>query len=143
MLDTIIDGIISVMIPCVLPICIVWILNRRKFKSEQLRAEVLIKAIESNNNIDADKLADAFKKPVKSEIQIRNLRLLRGCIFSLTGLFFFMLSFIFWLMGSPTNDEPVVFPILVGSASLAIGISYLIVWKVMGKQSDCQSEKKD
>lgn len=64
------EEIIAVSIPIficvVLPISIVALVVRASINSDNKRAQVLIKAIESNCGIDADKLAEALQKPKKS-----------------------------------------------------------------------------
>ena len=76
------ESIIAVLIPIficvVLPVLIVWIVFRAAMNNDNKRAEVLIKAIEANNGIDADRLADALGKPRKTAREILNLRLLLG-----------------------------------------------------------------
>ena len=53
------ESIIAVLIPIficvVLPVLIVWIVFRATMNNDNKRAEVLIKAIEANNGIDADR----------------------------------------------------------------------------------------
>lgn len=137
------ESIIAVLIPIficvVLPVLIVWIVFRAAMNNDNKRAEVLIKAIEANNGIDADRLADALGKPRKTAREILNLRLLRGCIFSLIGLGLFATA----LLANSNDFHPdnVVFPMLVGSISFAIGLSYLIVYFVTRKQVNASSEK--
>ena len=82
--------LVPILVPlgvCVaLPVLIVWIVFRTIKNNDDKRAEVLIKAIEANNGIDADKLAEALTKPRKSPRQLLTLRLLRGCIFTFIGI---------------------------------------------------------
>ena len=54
--------LVPIAICCILPICVVWIIFHAATNGDNKRAEVLIKAIESNNGIDADRLADALAK---------------------------------------------------------------------------------
>lgn len=137
------ESIIAVLIPIficvVLPVLIVWIIFRAAMNNDNKRAEVLIKAIEANNGIDADRLADALGKPRKTARKILNLRLLRGCIFSLIGLGFFATSILANI--EELHPDNIVFPMLIGSVSLAIGASYLIVYFVTRKQVNASSEK--
>ncbi|MDE5625806.1 MAG: hypothetical protein K2I61_05755 [Muribaculaceae bacterium] len=137
------ESIIAVLIPIficvVLPVLIVWIIFRAAMNNDNKRAEVLIKAIEANNGIDADRLADALGKPRKTAREILNLRLLRGCIFSLIGLGFFATSILANI--EELHPDNIVFPMLIGSVSLAIGASYLIVYFVTRKQVNASSEK--
>lgn len=137
------EGIIATSIPIficvVLPALIVWIVFRASINNDNKRAEVLIKAIESNNGIDADRLADALAKPRKTAREILNLRLLRGCIFSFIGLGFFATAL--FANSEGIHSDNIVIPMLAGSVSLAIGVSYLIVYFVTRKQAGASSEK--
>lgn len=125
-------GIIFVCV--VLPVLIVFIVFRAAMNSDNKRAEILIKAIEQNGDVDADRLAQALEKPRKSPREVLNLRLLRGCIFSLIGLFFAVIGLVSWAQGTEFGADPVTIPLLFGGALLAVGISYLIVFFVTRRQ---------
>lgn len=116
-----------------LPVAIVAIVFATVMNSDNKRAKVLIKAIESNCVIDADKLAEALRRRKKSELEILNLRLLRGCIFSFIGLVFCIMGIIFLCTGSKFIFELITIPLVFGGASLAIGLSYLVVYFVTRK----------
>jgi len=126
--------LVPIFICVVLPVAIVLIVFLYNMNSDNKRAEVLIKAIEANKDIDTDKLAEAFSKPRRSPREILNLRLLRGSIFTLCGLGFV----IFGLVGLATDFTirmaPVMIPMIYGASCLAVGISYLIVYFVTRKQ---------
>jgi len=109
-------------------------------KEDSNRAKVLIKAIEANNNIDADNLAEALKKPRKTAREILNLRLLRGCIFSFIGLVLIIIGIVSWASGTEFEADAVTVPMVFGGASLAIGLSYMVVWFVTRKQVDKDEE---
>ena len=116
-----------------LPVLIVWIVFRAGIIADRLRSQVLIKAIESNNNIDADKLAEAMQKPRKTPAERQQMRLMRGCLFSLLGLG--ALSYAVYLMSLEREDA--TFFITAG-VCLSVGISYLVVYFIARKE-----EKKD
>lgn len=126
--------IVPIFVCVVLPVAIVAIVYAASINSDNQRSKVLIKAIESNCGIDADKLAEALQKPKKTARQILNLRLLRGCIFSLIGLALFIVGIWAFCMDLEFRSEPVLLPLLFGGSSLAIGLSYLIVYFVTRKQ---------
>lgn len=134
------EEILAVSIPIficvVLPISIVALVVKASMNSDNKRAQVLIKAIESNCGIDADKLAEALQKPKKSPREVLNLRLLRGCIFSLIGLGFSIVAILALTTKSSLYYDPAYLPIslIIGLPSLSIGISYLIVYFVTRKQ---------
>lgn len=106
--------------------------------SDNRRTQVLIKAIEANNDIDANQLAENLQKttkPKRTPQELLNLRLLRGCIFTLIGLSFLTLSLIdFFISGCIIDPRIFKSMWIFGGPSLAIGISYLIVYFVTRKQ---------
>ncbi len=125
----------------VLPVMIVWIVFRAAMNADNKRAEVLIKAIESNNGMDADKLAKSFEKRRKTPRELLNLRLLRGCIFTAVGVIFIVVGLVSWASGTEFGANPVTIPMLFGGAAFAIGISYLIVYFVTRKEVAVDTEK--
>lgn len=118
----------------VLPIAIVLIISLTKMNADNKRSQIIIKAIEANKDVDTDKLIESLKKQQKSAREILNLRLLRGCIFSLIGVFLAVIGIVNIASGSPFEADPVTVPFVFGSISLALGISYLIVFFVTRKQ---------
>lgn len=128
------QDIVSIFICAILPISIVLIIYLAQINNDNKRAKVLIKAIEANNNIDADKLAAAMQRPRKTPREIFNRRLLRGCIFSLTGLMFIISSIVTWLVGGEFNVDGVTVPMTLGGVLIAVGASYLIVCYVNREQ---------
>ena len=131
------EGILIPIFVCVvLPVSIVAIVFRASINSANKRAQVLIKAIESNCGINADKLAEALQKPKKSPREVLNLRLLRGCIFSILGLGFLVVAILSLTTKSALYYDPSYLPfsLIICIPSLAIGISYLIVYFLTRKQ---------
>ena len=124
--DILVPILVPIFLCVVLPVSIVYIVFRAAMNNDNKRAEVLIKAIEANNGIDADRLADALAKPKKTAREILNLRLLRGSIFSLIGLLFAGVGVFNYCNDS--HPDSVTVPFLCGAISLAIGIGYLIVF---------------
>ena len=65
------EGILVPIFICVvLPVAIVAIIYWERVNNDNKRTQVLIKAIEANNDIDADKLAEALAKPRKTAKEI-------------------------------------------------------------------------
>ncbi len=94
--------------------------NIRGFNQQQRQQALqstLIKAIESNCDIDADKLAEALQKPKKTALEILNLRLLRGCIFSLVGIAVCIIGIIAYSMGMEFQTDAVTVPLIFGGIS--------------------------
>ena len=121
---------------CVLPIAIVLIVSMRKKNSDDKRAEILIKAIESGEELDADKLAEALGKPRLTPLEVLNARLLRGCVFTLVGLALAVV-YLVW----PASDTSSLLAFILFSAIFtAVGIAYLIVYFVTRRKVN--DEKK-
>ena len=131
---------VSILVPIfvcvVLPVSIVLIIYLASINSDNKRAQILIKAIESGNNIDSDRLAEALRKPVKTPRELLNLRLLRGCIFGIMGLFLLVAGIIGFYAGGEYADGVLSEVVILGCIFLPIGISYLIVYFVTRKNVD-------
>lgn len=126
------DTLVPIFICVVLPIAIVLIVFIASMNSDNKRAEVLIKAIEYC--MDADKLAEALQKPKKTDRELLNLRLLRGCIFSFIGIAICAVGFVALYSGSDFSADTVIVPMLFGGASFAVGLSYIVVYFVTRRQ---------
>lgn len=136
------EDLIPIFVCVVLPVAVVWIIFRAQMNSDNKRTEVLIKAIETNNDIDADKLTEAFQKPRRNAREILNLRLLRGCICTLTGIAILIVC-LYYYNAAPYKykiDECTGF-LMCGLVALAIGISYLIVYFVTRNQVEHQEKQ--
>lgn len=126
--------LVAIFICVVLPIAVVLITALTKMNADNKRTQVIIKAIEANNDIDADKLADSLKKTQRTPLELLNLRLLRGCIFSFVGLALAIVGVVNLANGALASSDPVTVPLMFGGASLAIGLSYVVVYFVTRKQ---------
>lgn len=137
---------VSILVPifvCViLPISIVLIVFLTKMNKDNKRAQILIKAIESNPDLDVDKLAESLQTPVRTASELLNLRLLRGLIFSLCGLMLFIVGTWAYCADYEMTDDAYV-PLLFGGISLAVGLSYLIVYCITRKQIIGSSEDRN
>lgn len=114
--------LIPIAICVVLPVAIVFIISWSSNTRQKMRTQVLLKAIENNSSIDADKLADAMTggKIKKTPMDILNKRLLWGCVCTLVGIVLSVFGVVYDLMGY----------ILCGGVLLAVGIGFLIVYFV-------------
>ena len=126
--------LIPIFICVVLPISIVAIVFAASMNNANKRAKVLIKAIESNSGIDADKLAEALQKPKRTARELLNLRLLRGCIFSFIGIAICIVAIVSLCTGSDFSEDLLSVDFILGGASLAIGLSYMVVYFVSRKE---------
>ena len=130
------DILVPIFCGAILPMVIVFIVSMRNKNSDNKRAEIMIKAIESGEEIDMDKLAEALGKPKRTPLEVLNGRLLRGCMFSLVGAALVIL-YIIW---PEADSESRISVLFLGAISAAVGIAYLIVYFVTrGQISD---EKK-
>lgn len=128
--------IIALLIPIgicvVVPIAITWIVCRAYSNRDNKQAEILMEAIRSNNNVDTDKLANAFAKKEKTPQQHQSRRLLCGCIFTFFGVLFMLVSIIMMCVTEISSDWGSL--LVLACLSLPVGISYLIVYFVSKKQ---------
>ena len=125
-----VEILVPIFCGCVLPIAIVLIVNMRKKNNDNKRAEILIKAIESGEAVDADKLAEALGKPRQTPLEILNARLLRGCLYTLVGLALAVV----YLVWPDVDTDALMSLILLSAVSTAVGLSYLIVYFVTRRQ---------
>ncbi len=137
-----VEILVPIFCGCVLPIAIVLIVALRKSNVVNKRSEILIRAIEANKEVDTDKLIDAMKEPKKSPQELLNARLLRGCMFSLIGLVLIIIGIVGLSIGISFTDDEVSAPFIFGGISLAIGISYVIVYFITRKQILPEEEKE-
>lgn len=125
--------IVPIFICVVLPVAIVLITALAKAHSDNKRAEIILKAIEANKDVDTDKLIESLKAARKTPLEILNTRLLRGLIFSLIGVALIIIGAVAFL-GLNLTGDPFTVPCVFGCISLAIGISYLITYFVTRRQ---------
>lgn len=130
-----IEALVPIFICAGMPVCIVLIYFISVMKSEKHRAQVLVKALEVNPNIDVNELTKAFVKPRKTPEEIRNKRLLNACLFSLIGIMLIAIGIVALCSGSTLDDDSCSVPLLFGGISLAIGLSFLIVFFVTRPRS--------
>lgn len=117
--------IIPIAIVVILPIMIVWLLCRAQMNRDNKNAEIIIKAIESNSNIEAGHLVEALGRQKSTPEQTLQKRLLRGCIFTLVGI---SLCIIGAVMYSRYGDDDIFFTLTAGGVLLSVGVAYLIVF---------------
>ena len=135
----IVQTIVPIAVAVVLPVLIIWIVFRAASNKGNKNAEIIIKAIENNSGIDADKIIAALGKSEKSPLQLLQLRLLRGCIFSLLGIATAIFAAV--INSNYSGDDIFYFSLLASGVFLAIGLAYLIVYFVSRKsvkEEKCQ-----
>lgn len=127
----------------VLPVMIVWLVNRTRQNDTNRKTEIILKAIEAGAPIDANFFkAQNDTKTVKERLL---KRLAGGCIFALIGIACEIIGIINMIKwdGATSNDSSVV-PMVIGGICLAIGISLLIVFFVGRKMlaKEIEAEEK-
>lgn len=136
------NAMVPIVICGILPVAIVWIVTNKLKNRDDKRAEVLMKAIESNKEIDANKLAESLGSPNDQKSDILSKRLLRGLMFSFIGLAMIIGALL--IFGNGDSGDTPEFGIMGGTVLLAIGISYLIVYWVTyrqkQKENDCHRQ---
>ena len=144
-MELITHALIEILVPigiCViLPLGIFWLYYRAQMNKENKRTEIIMKALESNSNIDTDSLVKALENTSQTPQGIRYARLQRGCQYTLLGI---ALCVVFLISNGKEIDSDMAFMMkFTGAASIAVGISYLIVYFVSGKSStDNNSSEK-
>ena len=130
--------LVPIFVCVVLPVSIVLIISLQKRNSDNRRAQILLKAIEANKDLDVDRLTDAMSngRVVMTPRELRNRRLLRGCIFTLVGIVLVTLGLCLKIDGMDLDYDSVFVPVMLGGCSLAFGVSYLIVYYVTRNQKD-------
>lgn len=111
-----------------LPVLVVWIYYRSVTNRDNKNAEIIIKAIECNSTIDADKLVAALGKQEKTPAEVLQVRLLRGCMFTLLGIAAAVIAALVY-----RAEDFFAFSILTSGFCLAVGLAYLIVYFVTRK----------
>lgn len=128
------DILVPIFICCVLPVSCVLIVFVARMYSDNKRAKILVKALETCDSESVNRIAETLGRPRMTPRQILQRRLLKGCIFSLIGLVLIITGIVSLIAGSSFDSDPVSVPLLFGGISAAIGVSFLIVYKVSGRQ---------
>ena len=137
------DILIPISVCVVLPVMVVWLVNRTRQNEINRKADIMLKAIESGATIDAN----FFKAQQENKsIKERLLKRLTGaCIFTLTGLVFAVIGLFNWtnLTENISNDSAVI-PMIFGGLFFAIGISLFVVFFVGRKMlaKEIEAEEK-
>ena len=137
------DILVPISVCVVLPVMVVWLVNRTRQNEINRKADIMLKAIESGATIDAN----FFKAQQENKsIKERLLKRLTGaCIFTLTGLVFAVIGLFNWtnLTENMSNDSAVI-PMIFGGLFLAIGISLFVVFFVGRKMlaKEIEAEEK-
>lgn len=134
--------IVPVSICCVLPCVVVWLVSRTKKNADDKRAEVLLEAIRANSNVDVNSLTEAMSRPKLSAEEQQSRRLQRGCLFSLSGVAMLIYG-LFQLSMSDFLSDVTGMLLLGGGIALALGVSYLVVYRAVSKRQKNSDADKE
>lgn len=129
----------------VLPVMIVWLVNRTRQNETNRKTEIMLKAIESGATIDAE----FFKAQQDQKSQTIKERLLKrlssGCACALIGLVLEAVGIANYIKldGTMSNDSA-VFPMVTGGILFGIGISLIVVFfvgkKMLAKEMEAEAK---
>ena len=129
----------------VLPVMIVWLINRTRQNETNRRTEIMLKAIETGATINSDFFKTMQVQKGPKTIKERLLkRLSGGCICTLTGLVLEVIGIVNYIKwdGTSSNDSAVM-PMIFGSILLGIGISLVVVFfvgkKMLAKEMEAEA----
>lgn len=135
-LCNIIQDLIPILVCVVLPVAIVWLSVYAARFREAKRTEVLLKAIESGKDIDANMIANAMSKPHKAPRTPRerlNNRLTVGCVGLTIGIMLEVVLCIGRFVMNALSDEMFLISSMWNSILLGIGVAFMIVYFVTRK----------
>ena len=127
----------------VLPVMIVWLINRTRQNETNRKTEIMLKAIESGATIDADffKAQQVQKSPNTLKEKLLN-RLTAGCVCTFIGIAAVVVCFV--LEAKLGWDQVGNFILTFGAISFAIGISFLLVFfvgkKMLAKEMEAEAK---
>lgn len=121
----------------VLPVLIVWLVNRKRTNDTNRKAEVLLKAIESGAAIDPSILKE--NRRIKSTKEILLNRLTAAWVTTLVGIPFIVFGItIYILLERP--QESILMISGVGGVMLAVGIALFCVYSSGKKMFEAEIE---
>ena len=139
--------LIPIGICVVLPVMIVWLINRTRQNETNRKTEIMLKAIESGATIDADffKVQQAQKGP--RTIKERLLRRLTGgCVFTLMGVVFALIGLVNRSMMADIHmsNDAFTIPCILGGIFFSIGVALLIGFfvgkKMLAKEMEAEAK---
>lgn len=132
-------SLIGNMLFCIIVISIGWLIYRTRRNADNKNAEIIMKAIETNSNVDADKLISALSRPRKSLERIRQGYLLRGSIGTFLGIAAIIIYEVFQTMSGTSPAGSFIIMTFAGIC-MAIGLAYLTVYFVSRKSANKNKE---
>ena len=123
------DILIPIGICVVLPVMIVWLINRTRQNETNRKTEIMLKAIESGAIINADFFRVQQEQKGPRTIKERLLRrLTSGCVFTLMGVAFALIGLINRSMMADIHmsNDAFTIPCILGGIFFSIGVALLI-----------------
>ena len=136
------DILIPIGICVVLPVMIVWLINRTRQNETNRKTEIMLKAIESGATIDADFFKAQQEQKGPRTIKERLLRRLTGgCVFTLMGVAFALIGLV---NRSNMSNDSFTMPCILGGIFFSIGVALLIVFfvgkKMLAKEMEAEAK---
>ncbi len=124
--------IVPIACGCVLPIMIVWFIIRKKMNETNQRTQIILAAIEKNQNLDIEELTGKIspKKRLLKEKQIAKLTW--SSLAAMLGLVFIGMAMWLGYVGGSDPDD-ITTAAFIGTILLAVSISLTISYR-MGKK---------
>ena len=140
------DILVPIGICVVLPVMIVWLINRTRQNETNRKTEIMLKAIEAGATIDADFFKAQQNKNEPKTIKERLLKRLTGaCVCTFIGLALEIIGVIFFINwdGNISRDSGDISMIL-GGVLLGIGIALFVVFivgkKMLSKEMEAEAK---
>lgn len=128
------DILVPIFICVLLPVAIVWIVGRTRQNETNRKTEVLLKAIESGAQIDADMFKDKEKTPRSVKQQLLD-KLTTGCITSFMGAAFLAM---YVLKVEFFADLLPIAGFILLAVGLAMFISYFVGKNMLAKEIEAE-----
>ena len=139
--------LIPIGICVVLPVMIVWLINRTRQNETNRKTEIMLKAIEAGATIDADFFKAQQEQKGPRTIKERLLRrLTSGCVFTLMGVAFALIGLVNRSMMTdiPMSNDAFTMPCILGGIFFSIGVALLIVFfvgkKMLAKEMEAEAK---
>ena len=132
--------LVPIAVSVVLPVMIVWLINRTRQNETNRKTEIMLKAIESGATIDADFFKTQQDQKTPTTIKERLLkRLSGGCICTLTGLALEAIGIVNYIKW---DGDSGVTAMVIGGVLFGIGVSLIIVFfvgkKMLAKEMEAE-----
>jgi len=139
------DYLIVVSVCVVLPIVVVWLCIRAVINRENIRKEIILTALEKDAGMDVEQIVRKLQPKGKLLKEKLLNRLLRGVIFSISGLLFIAVG-IWFAVGTAAKDDTVVGFLMAGGNILAVGAAFIVNFfvgkKMLSREIEAEEKQK-